>query len=1019
MARIPVYNREVTTGAAARTLHLPHEELAGVKMLRDMGNITGAAGQAASNVAGHIFSEVEKAEQNQLQKSLIDLDNYIADRQYNPENGLYANIGDNALGKTDIYLKDIDTYANQLLRTLPQNTQDQFNAQYAVKNLQVKRSGLAFENQQTLSARDSNRKASIELDIQSNGMAYGDNESFDIGLQAMMLNIETSGRKMGLTDAEIRLEQQNSIRRSGIQGMNNAMALMTYPELAVAIGEPSDIAGLSRNVGLYKGQLEKGNINLANRPQVKNVDGSVSTVLSMSVNVDDQEVLIPMVSDDGKILTEEQAIARYKETGNHLGKFDSVESASAYAEALHSQQEQQISGPKSRGTRNNNPGNIRISKNNWQGQAGNDGEFVTFATPEHGIRALGKNLLSYQRLHGLDTIESIVKRWAPPNENETGDYVAFVARQTGFSRNEKIDLTNLDTLTKLTKAIILQENGVDEVSKKPRANYSDEQISNGLKAALGYSSLAAPLENQELPDGTKLYAIHPSRLTQLAAFNVLDPSDQAQYLRMFEQKRDGDKAERQNSVKVRLDAIYAAHGKGLSPSESVSDDEIYDAFGEGSRGQTMVSDLRLQEGLGRLISLGTDLSIEGRQQLLAESRPMPDDGPYYDRRIQKWEQVKQAFEAMDERDIKRRYANNFELSVQQGFLLDPTDKNNQIAADSFFDSKMSANFNLENEESRNQVALVSTKTGLIPSQVKSLMVTAGASKDPSIVMPIAKLFGDIFDNNPAAVKEFDPKTQAYYSKIYALNRAGMSDVQAIDFAYDVTYKQSDEVKEIIKEKLRDKDYIKARDDAAQGFVKDKSGGFFSYAPDASDPSVSNRQFSAEYKLLFDTNYGITGGDVKQAEKLTNAQIANTWGISKINGKKEIMKYAPEALYGNNSSWIKDQWELEKKELAQNWFGGMPKDADFILMPDAGTPRDMAYSIISTHTDVNGVIQYGFATDSKGRIQRFKPDQKTSPAYLELIEQRQGKVADARRQREEKQTPPSPYSHLSVLFDPQG
>ncbi|MBN5203088.1 hypothetical protein JY494_26615, partial [Serratia marcescens] len=66
-----------------------------------------------------------------------------------------------------------------------------------------------------------------------------------------------------------------------------------------------------------------------------------------------------------------------------------------------------------RGLRNNNPGNIEASdKNPWEGQTGSDGRFAKFETPEHGIRALGKNLLSYQR-QGYDTVSEIVNRWAP------------------------------------------------------------------------------------------------------------------------------------------------------------------------------------------------------------------------------------------------------------------------------------------------------------------------------------------------------------------------------------------------------------------------------------------------------------------------------------------------------------------------------------------------------------------------------------------------------------------------------
>ena len=50
-----------------------------------------------------------------------------------------------------------------------------------------------------------------------------------------------------------------------------------------------------------------------------------------------------------------------------------------------------------RGIRNNNPGNIRVSKDQWEGMTGDDGAFVIFDSPESGVRALAKNLQSYGR----------------------------------------------------------------------------------------------------------------------------------------------------------------------------------------------------------------------------------------------------------------------------------------------------------------------------------------------------------------------------------------------------------------------------------------------------------------------------------------------------------------------------------------------------------------------------------------------------------------------------------------------
>ncbi|WPJ68085.1 peptidoglycan hydrolase [Salmonella phage PRF-SP8] len=127
-----------------------------------------------------------------------------------------------------------------------------------------------------------------------------------------------------------------------------------------------------------------------------------------------------------------------------------------------------------RGIRNHNIGNIRKSKDQWEGSVGDDGEFVVFDTPDSGVRALAKNLMSYGR-QGYDSIEKIINRWAPPSENDIQSYIDSVVAATGIPATQSIDLTNPDVLASLSEAIGYHETG---------SRYDPEVYKLGVSRAL-------------------------------------------------------------------------------------------------------------------------------------------------------------------------------------------------------------------------------------------------------------------------------------------------------------------------------------------------------------------------------------------------------------------------------------------------------------------------------------------------------------------------------------------------------
>ncbi len=130
-----------------------------------------------------------------------------------------------------------------------------------------------------------------------------------------------------------------------------------------------------------------------------------------------------------------------------------------------------------RGLRNNNPGNIRATTVDWQGEVkGTDSSFETFEAVEFGIRAIFKLMGTYYKKHGCINIRDMVNRWAPPVENDTKKYILSVlhymsnfsdaARKEVNVRGENTDPIKANLMPEFVAAIIFHENGFQPFNKE-------------------------------------------------------------------------------------------------------------------------------------------------------------------------------------------------------------------------------------------------------------------------------------------------------------------------------------------------------------------------------------------------------------------------------------------------------------------------------------------------------------------------------------------------------------------------
>ncbi|WP_294591652.1 structural protein P5 [uncultured Bacteroides sp.] len=119
----------------------------------------------------------------------------------------------------------------------------------------------------------------------------------------------------------------------------------------------------------------------------------------------------------------------------------------------------------SRGLRNCNPGNIRITKDKWQGlrEVQEDKSFFQFTEMKWGYRALIRTLQNYRIKWGCQTIADFINRWAPPVENNTSGYISRVCREMQVPNSYVPDINDKATMCVFAAAISQVENGVPAV----------------------------------------------------------------------------------------------------------------------------------------------------------------------------------------------------------------------------------------------------------------------------------------------------------------------------------------------------------------------------------------------------------------------------------------------------------------------------------------------------------------------------------------------------------------------------
>ncbi|ECG7493564.1 hypothetical protein FK561_00915 [Salmonella enterica] len=284
-----------------------------------------------------------------------------------------------------------------------------------------------------------------------------------------------------------------------------------------------------------------------------------------------------------------------------------------------------------RGVRNNNPGNLVASNQGWDGELTSDGKFSRFDTPEHGIRALAKNMRTYQNRHDLNTVSQMISKFAPPEDhNDTATYIKAVSGMMGVDPEQHIDTSDAGTLTKLVNSIITVENGSNP--------YTSQQISDGVLAAMGAKQLPQVTKAEHRPADAGATANGG-----IWGLQFLDPADVAKIRNSANAQLERQQSKLRADLVEKLQDAKAAALNGQVYQEEIPVQNFINAYGA-DKGLKIYEQYQNLNKLGNSIGQLWDKSPQEIQALLEQSKPHTEDaaGDGYANKVANYNALTQA-----------------------------------------------------------------------------------------------------------------------------------------------------------------------------------------------------------------------------------------------------------------------------------------------------------------------------------------------------------------------------------------
>jgi len=267
-------------------------------------------------------------------------------------------------------------------------------------------------------------------------------------------------------------------------------------------------------------------------------------------------------------------------------------------------------------------------------------------------------------------------------------------------------------------------------------------------------------------------------------------------------------------------------------------------------------------------------------------------------------------------------------AINEGQPLSRTSRKDRESLDALFASAPS----LEAAE------FIAVKTGYIPKQAEETLDAVVAAGTGAQLSEAVGFYTAVNSRNPNALQDLSSETRAGLVAMAELSTLSPSEaLEHLNTKRKMLPSQAEEVSRQYRAETKDDPNVKALSKLMSDTDTFNDNNWFGLNVEVEDaPS----RFTGEYEALVKSFYNSTG-DIKIAQKAAFDKLETRWRVSTVNGKEQIMRDAPEALYPGIPG------DLFRRDIKRQ-FG---KNKGLVMLPDALTNKSKAYMVYEMVDDL--------------------------------------------------------------------